>query len=75
MMTIMMIMRTMTTKMMILWKLSIAGKERRRVSKVHPPSSKSCAPADINININSNININININIVFDIVIIGGGNL
>ena len=52
----------MTTAMMILWKLSIAGKERRRVSKVHPPSSKSCAPADINININ----------IVFDIVIIGG---
>ena len=54
-------MTIMTTAMMILWKLSIACKERRRVSKVHPPSSKSCAPADINININ--------INIVFDIVI------
>ena len=59
-------MMIMTTAMMILWKLSIAGKERRRVSKVHPPSSKSCAPADIDININ--------IDIVFDIVIIGGGN-
>ena len=58
----------MTTAMMILWKLSIAGKERRRVSKVHPPSSKSCAPADID------INIVFNINIVFDIVIIGEGN-
>ena len=68
MMTIMTIMRTMTTKMMILWKLSIAGKERRRVSEVHPPSSKSRAPADIDINIVFNIVIVFDINIVFDIV-------
>ena len=64
-----MIMTIMTTAMMILWKLSIAGKERRRVSKVHPPSSKSCAPADIDINIVFNIVIVFDINIVFDIVI------
>ena len=68
-------MTIMTTAMMILWKLSIACKERRRVSKVHPPSSKSCAPADININIDINIVFDIVIDIVFDIVIIGGGNL
>ena len=67
-------MTIMTTAMMILWKLSIAGKERRRVSKVHPPSSKSRAPVDININIDIVFNFNFNINIVFDIDIIGGGN-
>ena len=64
MMTIMMIMTTMTTKMMILWKLSIACQERRRVSKVHPPCSKPCAPADIDINIHIDININIIITII-----------
>ena len=30
--------------MIILWKFSIPSEERRRMSKVHPSSSQSCAP-------------------------------